>query len=55
MKQIVKFLTSEQIDQMIILKYHRMVKDPNTPAYVSNATIGKIFRIDGSSVSRLLQ
>ena len=45
--------TEEEIDQMIILKWHRHVDSPDYPAYVSNAVIGKVFGIDGSSVRRL--
>ena len=43
----------EEIDQMIALKWHRHVENPHYPAYVSNAVIGKVFGIDGSSVRRL--
>ena len=39
---------------MIQLKWHRMVDNPNLPSYVSYATIGKVFSIDGSSVRRLV-
>ena len=38
---------------MIVLKWHRHVDSPDYPAYVSNAVIGKVFGIDGSSVRRL--
>ena len=55
MKQIVKSITPEQIDQMIVLRYHRMVFAPDAPAYVSYATLGKVFGIDGSSVARLVK
>ena len=39
---------------MIKLKWHRMIDDPTLPSYVSYATIGKVFDIDGSSVRRLV-
>ena len=39
---------------MIILKWHRLVDNHNLPSYVSYATIGKLFGIDGSSVRRLV-
>ena len=55
MKQIVKDLTEADVDQMIMLKWHRHVEDPTVPAFVSNATIGKVYGIHGSSVSRLLK
>ena len=54
MKQKVKQITLEKIDTMIQLKWHRMVDNPNLPSYVSYATIGKVFSIDGSSVRRLV-
>ena len=53
MKQKVLNITTEQVDQMITLKWHRLVDSPDHPAYVSNSAIGKIFGIDGSSVRRL--
>ena len=40
---------------MILFKYHQNVDNPDEPAYVSNATIGKVYGIDGSSVSRILK
>ena len=55
MKQIVKHLTDDDVDHMIMLKYHRQVVDPHVPAFVSNDTIGKVYGIHGSSVSRLLK
>ena len=54
MKQLVKQVTSEQIDTMIILKWHRMVYDPDSPSFVSYSTLGKAYGIDGSSVWRLI-
>ena len=54
MRQIVKSITAAQVDQMILLKYHRRVTDPGALAFVSNSTIGKIYSIDGSSGGRLL-
>ena len=53
MKHKVLNITLEQIDQMIVLKYRRLVTSQDHPAYVSNNTLGKIFGIDGSSVRRL--
>ena len=54
MKQLVKEITSEQIDTMIILKWHRMVYDPDSPSFVSYSTLGKAYGIDGSSAWRLI-
>ena len=50
MKQKVKDITDPQIDQMIVLKWHRMVFDQDLPSYVSYSTLGKVYGIDGSSV-----
>ena len=49
MKQKVRQITSDQVDQMIILKWHQRVSDPYQRSFVSYATIGKIYDIDGSS------
>ena len=55
MRQLVKSITPAQVDQMILLKYHRRVTGPGALAFVSNATIGKVYGIDGSSVGRLIR
>ena len=55
MKQIVKDIIPEKVDQMIILKYHRRVASPNTAAFVSNKTLGKIYGVDASSIGRLIK
>lgn len=54
MKQKVRQITSDQVDQMIILKWHRRVADPSQRSFVSYATLGKVFDIDGSSARRLV-
>ena len=38
---------------MILIKWSKPVLSNNSPAYVSNAVIGKIYGIHGSSVQRL--
>jgi hypothetical protein len=35
---------------MILIKWGKSVTSQNNPAFVSNAIIGKIYGIDGSSV-----
>ena len=46
-------MTDEDVDQMIKIKWGRLVNNSNHTAFVSNAVIGKVFGIDGSSVRRL--
>ena len=53
MKQKLINITEEQIDQMIMVKYGKLVTNSENTAFVSNAVIGKIYGIDGSSVRRL--
>ena len=50
MKQKVKDITDQQIDRMIVLKWHRMVFDQEQPSFVPYSTLGKVYGIDGSSV-----
>ena len=38
---------------MIKLKWGRLVTEPINPAFLSNSVIGKLYKIDGSSVRRL--
>ena len=38
---------------MILLKWMKPVELPDHPAFISNAVIGKLYGIDGSSVRRL--
>ena len=53
MKQKLLKITNEDVDNMIFIKWGKSVSSSNNPAFVSNAVIGKIFGIDGSSVRRL--
>ena len=53
MKQVLKTITSEDVDNMILLKWGNPVESPNNPAFLSNNVIGKVYGIDGSSVRRL--
>ena len=39
---------------MIKIRWHKLVSNPNLPAYVTYKTLGKVFGIDGSSVRRLI-
>ena len=53
MKQKLQHITMEQVDEMIKIKFGRLVTDCNHTAFVSNDVIGKLYGIDGSSVRRL--
>ena len=53
MKQKLRDITSDQVDEMIKIKWGKLVTDSYHTAFVSNAVIGKIYGIDGSSVRRL--
>ena len=46
-------MTESQVDDLIKLKYGKLVTSADHAAYVSNATLGKIFGISGSQVRRL--
>ena len=50
---MVKKLTEAQVDDMIKLRYGRLVTSADHTAYASNATLGKIFGISASQVRRL--
>lgn len=54
MKQKLIQMTKDEINQMIILKYHRLVDSQDHPSFVPNHVLGKVFGIDGSSVRRLI-
>ena len=53
MKQKLRDITPDQVDEMILIKWGKPVTHPGHIAFVSNAIIGKIYGIDGSSVRRL--
>ena len=50
---MVKKMTESQVDDLIKLKYGKLVTSADHAAYVSNANLGKIFGISGSQVRRL--
>lgn len=54
MKQLVKQISQEEVDQMIILKWHRLVESPDHLSFVPYATIGKVYGISGTSVRQLV-
>ena len=42
-----------QVNNMLKLKYGRLVSEANHTTYVSNATLGKVFGCSGSKVRQL--
>ena len=50
---IMKQFTEAQVDDLIKLRYGRLVTSADHTAYASNAALGKIFGISGSQVRRL--
>ena len=50
---MVKKLSEQMVDDLIKLKFGRLVTSPDHTQYVSNATLGKIFGISASQVRRL--
>ena len=48
-----KEFTDKEIDDILKLKYGRLVSDHNNMAYVGNATLGKIFKVSGSKIRQL--
>ena len=53
MKQKLLDITTEQVDMMIRIKWGKWVPNTSHTSFLSNADIGKLFNIDGSSVRRL--
>ena len=51
--RMVKKLTGAQVDDLIKLRYGRLVTSADHTAYVSNDALGKIFGISGSQVRRI--
>ena len=50
---MVRKLTEMQVNDLIKLKFGRMVTSHHHIQYASNATLGKLFGISGSQVRRL--
>ena len=50
---MVKQFTEQQVDDLIKLKFGRLVTSAKNVQYVSNATLGKIFGISASKVRQL--
>ena len=45
--------TEREIDDILLLKYRKIVNDGNHVAYQSNATIGKIFGVSSNKIRQL--
>ena len=48
-----KEFTESQVDDIVKLKYGRLVTDGNHTAYATNATIGKLFGVSGNKIRQL--
>ena len=54
MKQKLIDMTSERVEEMIMVKWGKLVHTPHEPSFVAYSAVGKIFGMDGSSVRRLV-
>ena len=50
-----KVFSESQVDDILVIKYGRVVTDGKHTAYASNATLGKVFRVSGSKIRQLIQ
>ena len=50
-----KRLTEEQVDDLLKLKFGKVVTEPGHRAYVSNAVLAKIFEVPASTIAWLQQ
>ena len=50
---MVKQFTEQQVDDLIKLKFGRLVTSADNVQYVSNATLGQIFGVSASKVCQL--
>ena len=54
MRQKVLQLSTEQVDQMIRIKWGGYRANNDQPSYIAYSVLGKIFGVDGSSARRLV-
>ena len=52
-KLIMKEFTTNQVDDMIRLKFGQLVSSQFNRSYISNRVLGKIFGVSGSQIRRL--
>ena len=50
---MVKHFSKQQVDDLIKLKFGRLVTSANRVQYASNATLGKIFGVSASKIREL--
>ena len=50
-----KEFSDQQVDDILRLKYGRLVSEANHAAYATNATLGKIFKVSGGKIRQLCQ
>ena len=48
-----KIFSEQQIDQIIQLKFGKLVTEAGHPSYASNELLGKLFKVSGSQIRRL--
>ena len=48
-----KEITEAVVDDILKLKYGKVVADANHTAYATNATLGKVFGMSSSKIQRL--
>ena len=52
---MVKYFTEQQVDDLIKLKFGRLVESADHVQYVSNAILGKIFGVSAAKIRQLYQ
>ena len=50
-----KKVSEEQVDDMLKLKFGRVVEETGHTAYVSNKTLGKVFKMSEHKIAGLLR
>ena len=48
-----KEISEAVVDDILRLKYGKVVEDGNHTAYATNATLGKIFKVSSSRIQKL--
>ena len=48
-----KLFTEQQVDDLIKLKFGKLVTTPSHTSYASNRVLGKIFGVSGSQIRKL--
>ena len=48
-----KIFSEQQVDDLIKLKFSKLVHDRGHPSYVSNDLLGKLFKVSGCKIRSL--